>query len=61
MNKDSIMEEIHQLAIKLAKTTDKEKIINLINRINFFKNKLINTTKKKYSYNELDLVGRYGT
>ena len=61
MNKDFIMEEIHQLAIELSQTSDKKKIIDLINEINSLKYKLMSTIQEKYIYNQLDLVGRYGT
>ena len=68
IDKEVIMEEIRKLAKELTEITDEKQIILLINKINSLKYKInslkykiMNTTKEKYTYNELDFVGRYGT
>ena len=61
MNTNDIMDNIHKLAIELSQTSDKKKVIHLINKINILKNKILDTKKEIYTRNALDLVGRYGT
>ena len=63
MNEEYIMDDIRKLAEKLLETTDKKESIELINKINNLKYKIINKTNYNYidSNRALDLVGRFGT
>jgi hypothetical protein len=56
MEKEGIMEEICKLANELTKTTEKEKIVDLVNKIYHLKCKLVYKPRPK-SYNDEILWG----